>query len=177
MSIHHRQRGNWQSKCHIEDQFHGACYRSGETHCFLYYGEFPWLLTGSYTTGKSCPNFFFTVKARFLVVSWRACSLTGQPFLWQWLLFTSLACFRINLRDLFLWLSVRALPESLNWEEKTLSQRGRSAGAPRVALWLAVRLYCYHGHPPPVSPQAEPLRDLPLGLSSYWVLCSGSQPS
>lgn len=126
MSVHYRQRGNWQSKCHIEDQFHGACYRSGETHCFLYYGEFPWLLTGSYTTSKSCPNFFFTVKARFLVVSWRACSLTGQPFLWQWLLFTSLACFRINLRDLFLRLSVRALPESLNWEEKTLSQRGRS---------------------------------------------------
>lgn len=50
-------------------------------------------------------------------------------------------------------------------------------GAPRIALWLAVRVYCYHSHPPPVSPQAELLRDRPLGLSSYWVLCNGSQPS
>lgn len=126
MSVHHRQRGNWQSKYHIEDQFHGVYYRSGETLSLLYYGEFPWLLTGSYTAGKSCPNLFFTVKARFLVVFWRAHSLTGQPFLWYLLLLTGLACFRINLRDLFLWLSVRALPESLNWEEKTLSQRGCS---------------------------------------------------
>lgn len=39
------------------------------THSHLYYGEFPWLPTGSYTTGKSCPKSFFTVKGRLSGVS------------------------------------------------------------------------------------------------------------
>lgn len=77
-------------KTTLKINFMGFVTGAEGTHSHLYYGEFPWLPTGSYTTGKSCPKSFFTVKGRLLVspegliVSQDNPSCDGRSYLSVW---------------------------------------------------------------------------------------------
>lgn len=135
----------------LKINFMGFVTGAERTHSHLYYGEFPWLLTGSYTTSKSCPNSFFTVKGRFLVVSPRALIVSqDNPF-------RDSCSYSTVWRDLESTWEIYSSGSLWGPFQRVLTERRRPflkgdaqiPGAPRTALWLAVRVY-YHGHPPPI---------------------------